>query len=149
MKIATIAISMLLATVQVHGESTAVTISTQIQDARVISAMKQAWIQTQSCTNGTEAGFRLDEADGNLIVISQPFTNQHMKEKMQILPGVTTAIFHVHPSDADPRPSIGDMKVADRYGVRIYTMHRSGLYVYDPATGKTTRLQERLTWLKD
>lgn len=148
MKTATIAISMLLVAAEVHGEHAAVAISTQIQDARVISAMNRAWVQTLGATKGTEAGFRLDETDDNFVVIYQPFTNQFMKERMQILPGVTTAIFHAHPRGADPWPSIGDIQIADRYGVRIYTMHSSGLYVYDPGTGQTSKLQDLLTWLK-
>jgi hypothetical protein len=149
MKIRTIAMLMLFAAVKVYGEHTAATVSVQIQDARVVNAMHRAWIQTLSCAKGTEAGFRLDETDGGFSVIYQPFTNQFMTERMEILPGITTAIFHVHPPDADPRPSIGDMRIANRYGLRIYTMHRSGLYVYDPATGQTSKLQELLSWLKN
>jgi proteasome lid subunit RPN8/RPN11 len=57
------------------------------------------------------------------------------------------AIFHTHPRGVDPRPSDGDMKVADKYRVLMFTLTHRGMYVYDPQTKKTSIVMYGVDWL--
>ena len=119
------------------------------RDSRVIAAMNAAWQQAWgSSTENIEAGFRIDSGIDGYSVVPQPQTNQKMRETMSVVRGVTTAIFHVHPQTGDPRPSSGDRKIAEEYGVQVYVMHISGLYVYDPVSKQTTKLRNNVSWLK-
>ncbi len=76
-----------------------------------------------------------------------PLTNDWRRQAVPIVPGITFAVFHVHPSRQEPVPSARDRVVADRYGLKILTIHRYGLYEYDPLTKKTTRLRKGLDWM--
>src|SRR5215475_15664287 len=55
--------------------------------------------------------------------------------------------FMWHPNDCDPSPSAHDLEVADKYQVKILTLHRSGLYEYDPGSRETTKLRSGMRWL--
>jgi hypothetical protein len=57
------------------------------------------------------------------------------------------AIFHTHPRAVDPRPSDGDIKVADKYRVLMFTLSLRGMYVYDPQTKKTSAVMYGVDWL--
>lgn len=58
------------------------------------------------------------------------------------------AIVHTHPNSSGPRPSLQDKQVAEKYGVPIFTITVSGMYVYNPATRKTRQVMDGLAWLK-
>ena len=70
-----------------------------------------------------------------------------MSQQVHVQRGFTYAIFHVHPSNSDPAPSRNDREVADKYQVKMLTVHRSGLYEYDPVSRKTTKLRDGMRWL--
>jgi hypothetical protein len=48
----------------------------------------------------------------------------------------------------DPKPNGQDLQLADKFGVPVFTLTQRGMYVYDPATKKVTRIQEGLDWLE-
>jgi hypothetical protein len=118
-----------------------------LNDAKVIAAMRTAWQLTGNGSSRIEAAFRLDGSPENYEVIPAPMTNEIMNQNVQIIPGRTFAVFHVHPSVADPLPSRQDKKAADRFQVKILTMHRYGLYEYDPVTRRTTMIRNGTQWL--
>jgi hypothetical protein len=113
----------------------------------VIRAMKAAWMQTAAGTTLFEASFRLDGNLSDYKVVDTPVSNEMMKQKVWVIPGKTFAVFHVHPTSKTPTPSLNDRNVADKYGLKVYTMHRLGLYEYDPVTKKTTKLRDGLDWV--
>ena len=121
----------------------------EIRDVQVIAAMNRAWGQTAtSWAKGVEAGFRVDADGAGYKIIDEPFTNETMTQKMSVVPGKTIAIYHIHPKDADPKPSRADKEIADAWFIRVYVMHVSGLYVYDPVSKQSRRLRQSVTWLK-
>ena len=119
----------------------------EISDARVRAAMITAWNQSSNGVEKIEAGFRLDGTPSEFTVVALMATNQRMKQTLTITPA-TFAIFHVHPTRGFPEPSPEDKRIADRYKVKVFTIHAWGLHVYDPATGKTTKLRDGIGWMK-
>ena len=119
-----------------------------LDDPLVLSAMKRAWMQSGAGTTGVEATFRLDGSPSDYQIVAARRTNQIRNQNVPIIPGTTFAVFHIHPLGTEPDPSPNDVRVADKYGFRIYTMHHRGLYEYDPVTRKTTKLLHGLRWLK-
>jgi hypothetical protein len=119
-----------------------------VRDARVIFALKAAWTSAQNGTKGIEASFRLDGTPSDYVVVSLPSSNEFMNQRIRIVPGKTFAVFHVHPQQGEAVPSQQDKTVADKYRLKVVTIHFKGLYEYDPVTRKTTKLGESLEWTK-
>ena len=116
-------------------------------DPRVRAAMITAWNESSHGTETLEAGFRLDGTPSDFTVVASQFTNQRMKQTMAITPA-TFAIFHIHPLRGNPEPSPADKRMADTFKVKVFTIHAWGLHVYDPATGKITKLRDGVGWMK-
>ena len=119
----------------------------------VILAMSVAWMQSVNGTTGVEATFRVDKVDDSTdaySIVPQPYTNEQSKQGITIIPGVTSAVFHVHPKGKDPKPSSGDIEGADKYGYLIFTMSYDGLWVYDPKADnpEPVKLRNDLDWLE-
>ncbi len=149
MKIATIAAITLLTAARAKAVQPADKPIDEIRDPRVIAAMNRAWGQTAtSWVKGVEAGFRVDADGAGYKVVDEHFTNETMMQRISIVPGKTIAIYHVHPKYADPMPSPVDKELADTWFVRVYVMHISGLYVYDPVSKQSRRLRKNVSWLK-
>src|SRR5262245_1698737 len=125
-----------------------VTILDVLDNPEVIGALNTAWIQASCGATGIEATFRLDGSMSDYTIVAAPLTFEYRKQTVAIIRGKTFAVFHVHPKGGEPTPSLNDRNMAEKYGLRIYTMHMSGLYEYDPLTRKTTQLRNRLDWLK-
>lgn len=144
MKIAGLVILMTMTSAAAAGTETGGTPTPE-----VASAMRKAWADAVgSLMTNVEAGFRIDRRETGETVVPSRITNQSMRQRMAIIPGVTVAVYHVHPKSADPQPSDADRRLADRWRIKVYTMHYAGLYVYDPETKTTERLKERLDWLR-
>ena len=120
----------------------------ELSDLRVIAAMQLAWLQSKNGLAGDEAGFRLDGTRSDYKIVAARPTNEYLQQRLWIIPGVTFAVFHVHPTRVDPAPSKQDKASADQYGVKIFTIHAMGLFMYDPATRTTVKLRNRLEWMK-
>jgi hypothetical protein len=116
-------------------------------DRGVIKALQQAWIVSGHGTTSRECVvliFRM--ADGSYRAKLQAFTNQYRMCTFMWNPAAI-AIIHTHPNSCDPKPAEQDKRVADKYGVPNFTISISGMYVYDPATKKTSKLMNGLDWL--
>jgi hypothetical protein len=118
-----------------------------VNDLNVIAAMKTAWQQSSNGSVGIEAAFRLDGNPSEYEVVAAPSTHELMKQTVSIIPGTTFALFHVHPTNGDPAPSRHDRDLADKYNLKMLTMHRSGLFEYDPVERKTIKLRDGLDWI--
>ena len=119
----------------------------QRMDAAAVRQFERAWTLTHGGTVDKEVVvlvFRV--ANGTYTASVQPLSNHHKRGSFRFHSGVA-AVFHTHPNNCHAQPSRSDRKLADRIRVPIATMTRRGLFVYDPATGKTTKLMPRLDWL--
>ncbi|SRR6266404_4635531 len=116
-------------------------------DRRVIKEFDKAWRASGDGTNDREGVvliFRME--DGSYTGRPQGFTNEYKKFTFKWNSAVL-AIVHTHPNSCDPRPSPQDERVAEKYDVPIFTITISGMYVYDPATKKTSKVLNGLDWL--
>jgi len=116
-------------------------------DKGIIKEFDRAWHDSGNGTTGREGVvliFRM--YDGSYIGRLQGFTNEYKRFTFKWNPA-TLAIIHTHPNKCDPRPGEQDKLVADKYGVPNVTLTNNGMYVYDPATKKTTKVLNGLDWL--
>jgi len=58
------------------------------------------------------------------------------------------AVVHTHPNGVDPKPAGDDLRLADRFGVPVFTITQRGMYVYDPDTKKVSLVKAGLEWLE-
>ena len=121
-------------------------------------AMEKAWMQTANGTSGTEATFRADSNGRRTATSYLPFTIEQSKQTNVDIKRSTYALFHVHPVGREGRPSPNDEEVANSVlsdraknrnsnGYLSFTFGATGLYAYDPATNKTTKLRNSYDWL--
>jgi hypothetical protein len=116
-------------------------------DRGLIEEFDEAWQLSGDGTSGREGVvliFRM--YDGSYQGKSQGLCNEYMKSTFRWNPAAI-AIVHTHPNNCDPRPSANDRRVAEEYHVRIFTITLSGMYEYDPATKKTSKVLNGLAWL--
>ena len=132
---------------QMGAHTAEITTHLDVDGPEIVAAMKTAWAQSLAGMTGFEATFRLDGNPSDYEVVVLPYTNEYMKQKIEIIPGRTFAVFHVHPCKAEPAPSGQDKKLAHKYGLKIVTIHLRGLYEYDPVTRKTTKLRNGIDWI--
>ncbi|HSE37581.1 MAG TPA: hypothetical protein VLG74_09785 [Blastocatellia bacterium] len=108
---------------------------------------EKAWFLSGDGTTAREGVlliFRM--SDGSYRAKLQPLTNQYRQCTFRWNPAAI-AIVHTHPNSCDPKPAEQDRQVADKYGVPNFTITIRGMYVYDPATKKTSKLMNGLDWL--
>jgi hypothetical protein len=60
-------------------------------------------------------------------------------------PPGAVAIVHTHPAVVDPRPSVTDRATAERLGISVYTVSRSGIWKAGP-DGAVTRVGDEHWW---
>jgi len=106
-----------------------------VNQPKIVAAMQSAWKRSLHGSIGREAAFRLDGSASEYEVVTAAFTGEVRQLKVRIEAGRTFAVFHVHPNGTSPAPSRQDRELADQYGLLMVTMHRHGLFAYDPAGG--------------
>jgi hypothetical protein len=86
--------------------------------------MMDAWLNAIcSQMRDGEAGFSVNrDGDSYSLVPQTAARKQNNRVELTLTPGVTVAIFHVHPASSDPHPSPADRQIADTYGVQVYVM---------------------------
>ena len=115
-------------------------------DADVIAKFREAWIRTSNGTTSTESVVLIQRAsDDRFTAKLLSNTNQYKCFTFIWEPG-TVGILHTHPNSSPPKPQDDDIKVADKYGVPIFTLTIRGVFVYDPMTQKITKLIDGFTW---
>jgi hypothetical protein len=117
-------------------------------DDHVVDKFREAW---RSSGNGTTTQERvlliLRMADGSYSARSMGTTNEYKSFTFNWHPAAV-AIVHTHPNSSSPKPQSADMQIADKFGVLMFTITIRGMYLYDPSTKKTTKVQDGLDWLE-
>lgn len=113
----------------------------------VSKELQKAWIISGVGTTARESVVLIFRMwDGSYRAKLQPSTNQYKSCTFKWNPAAI-AIVHTHPNDSDPKPGEQDRQVADKYGVPNFTITTSGMYVYDPAAKKTSKVLDGLAWM--
>src|SRR5262249_49739471 len=113
----------------------------------LIPAITEAWRMSGDGTSPREAAvliFRMK--DGSYTGRVQRCTNEQYQLSFAWDPAAVV-IVHTHPNTRDPKPAEQDKRVAERYGVPNFTVSINGMYVYDPATRRTSKVLNGLDWL--
>ena len=117
-------------------------------DGDAIRKFNEAW---NSTGNGTTSRERvvliLKMIDGRYGSKLLSLTNDYKSCTFTWHPA-TIAIIHTHPNSSNPKPQQADIEIADRYKVLMFTITSRGMYLYDPSTRQTTKVQDDLEWLK-
>jgi hypothetical protein len=129
-----------------QGERTASIVSKI--DYAVAREFQEAWHVSRNGSDGFE-GLVLVYArhDGSIMARSQGRSD----EQKHFTFGWTTniiAVVHTHPNGVDPKPAGEDLRLADRFGVPVFTITQRGMYVYDPESKKISMVQAGLDWLE-
>lgn len=117
-------------------------------DEHVVKEFGRAWAASANGVRSTEAivlVFRM--ADGSIKAVPGGYTNEAFKFTFKWNPA-TFAVIHTHPNRKAPEPQPPDVMIADRFGVPMFTITFSGMYLYDPATRRTSKVFDGLDWLK-
>lgn len=116
-------------------------------DRKMIGEFSRAWIRAGDGTAANESVVLiLRMVGGGYSARSLGTTNQNRAFTFGWHPG-TVAVVHTHPNGSDPRPQGEDIKVADKYGVPVFTITSRGMFVYDPRTRTTSMVKRNLDWL--
>ena len=86
------------------------------------------------------------QRDGTLKAVSAGRSKQAYRFSF-VWNAAISALVHTHPNKCNPRPGKEDILLARRFGVPIFTITRSGMYVYDPGTRKVSKVMGNLDWL--
>jgi len=113
----------------------------------VIEEFRKAW-RVSGCGIGENEGAILmyEMADGSISARSLGQTNQRRRFTMVCDPDVI-AIVHTHPNKCNAQPEGGDLEIADRLRIPVFTITNRGMYVYDPGSRKMSKVQDGLNWL--
>ena len=113
----------------------------------VVKEFEKAWTISNNGTSGKEGLVLLFQAfDGGYAARLQRKTNELRQVTFTWVPNAI-AVVHTHPNRNDPKPSNNDIQLADRLKVPIATLTLHGMYVYEPATKRTTLVFDGLDWL--
>lgn len=104
----------------------------------VVAAMRVMWRSHVDGKDGSESTIILHSRrpDGTPIIRTVPDTKDFSRETFPLMPG-DTAVIHTHPASKDPRPSETDKKIADKYGIEMFTLSNEGVYRYKTGEGTT------------
>jgi hypothetical protein len=129
-----------------HGEKTVFIISKI--DAAAAIVFQQAWHVSRNGSDGFEGLVLVyPTLDGSILAKSQGKS----AEQKHFTFGWTAniiAVVHTHPNGVDPKPAGEDLRLADRFGVPVFTITQRGMYVYDPESRKISMVQAGLDWLE-
>jgi hypothetical protein len=116
-------------------------------DPKVIKEFNGAWQQCVLGTKNNEAVVLvLRDADGSTRAVSGGNSTQSYEFTFKWNPAII-AIFHTHPNNRDPKPVKQDIQVSRRFDVPIFTLTRRGMFMYDPATDRITKIKSGIDWL--
>jgi hypothetical protein len=129
-----------------HGVKTAFIISKI--DTAAAKVFQEAWHVSRNGSDGFE-GLVLVYAttDGAIISRSQGKSAEQKHFTFAWTSNII-AVVHTHPNGVDPKPAGDDLRLADRFGVPVFTITQRGMYVYDPQSRKISMVQAGLDWLE-
>jgi hypothetical protein len=117
-----------------------------INDA-VVEEFRKAWRVSGCGIAEVEGAILLYQmADGSISARSQGQTNERRRFTM-VCDGDVIAIVHTHPNKCNAQPEGGDLEIAGRLRIPVFTITNRGMYVYDPGCRKISKVQDGLNWL--
>ena len=116
-------------------------------DRKMIKEFNRAWIRAGDGTAANESVVLILRMGGGRYGARSLGTTNQIRAFTFSWHPATVAIVHTHPNGTDPRPQGEDIKVADKYGVPIFTITSRGMFVYDPGTKSTSLVKRDLDWL--
>jgi hypothetical protein len=129
-----------------YGEKTAFIIAKI--DAAVTNEFQEAWLLSRNGSDGFEGLVLVyPTPDGSILARSQGKSHEQNLFTFGWTSNII-AVVHTHPNGVDPKPAGHDLQLADRFSVPVFTITQRGMYVYDPATRKTSMVQDGLDWLE-
>jgi hypothetical protein len=115
-------------------------------DKPIIDSFREAWQRAANGMSPRESVVLiLKMADGGYSARMPNPTNEYKSFTFAWHPA-TIAILHTHPNNSHPRPEDGDITAADKFKVPVFTLTLQGMFVYDPATRKITKVCDGLAW---
>jgi hypothetical protein len=116
-------------------------------DKKLVDQFQKAWLLAKNGTSNREAVVLIFRStEGRYTGKTLAITNEQLQLSFKWDPAAI-AIVHTHPNHCDPAPGRYDRQLADRLGVPIFTITRSGMFMYDPATKLIRKVQNGLDWL--
>ena len=119
---------------------------TRIDDG-LCNEFAKAWRVSSNGSTGEEGlvlVFRM--VGGRYAGRSLGATSERLKFTFKWVPNAI-AIVHTHPNHRPPRPSEEDELIAIKYGVPVFTITATGMFVFDPEIRQTRKVMEGLDWL--
>jgi hypothetical protein len=116
-------------------------------DGKMVKEFNGAWQQCVLGTRDNEAVVLvLRDPDGSLRAQSGGRSNKSYEFTFTWSPDIV-AVFHTHPNNRPPHPVGQDILIARKYDVPMFTLSRSGMFMYDPATNMVTKVRNGVDWL--
>lgn len=129
-----------------YGEKTAFIISKI--DAAAAIVFQEAWHVSRNGSDGFEGLVLVYPTTNGTIVARSQGKSAEQKHFTFAWTANIIAVVHTHPNDVDPRPVGADLRLADRFGVPVFTITRRGMFVYDPDTKTISVVKDGLDWLE-
>jgi hypothetical protein len=116
-------------------------------DEEVRKEFEKAWRVSTCGTKNVEGLVLLYRMrDGSIAARSQGNSNEYKRFSFAWSPTII-AVVHTHPNSEAPAPHGADLDLANRFQIPVFTITSRGMFGYDPATRKITRIQNNLDWL--
>lgn len=117
-------------------------------DGSVVKEFQKAWLLSGNGFEQTEALVLLYQMrDGSISARSLGRSGLSQQFSFAWTAAIL-AVVHTHPNRTDPKPLGQDLRLANRFGIPVFTITLRGMYVYDPSTEKTSRVLDGLDWLE-
>lgn len=117
-------------------------------DAAAAKEFQRAWHASRNGSDGFEGLVLLySSQDGSISAKAQGKSNEPNSFKFGWTADII-AVVHTHPNGVDPKPNGQDLRLADKFGVPVFTLTQRGMYVYDPSSKRVSMIQEGLDWLE-
>jgi len=114
---------------------------------QIVSQFDRAWSLVKAGTIDTESLVLIfRKPDKSYVAAEARYTNEYRKLTFAWQPNAI-AIVHTHPNAAPCKPTEEDKKIADKFGVPIFTLTNRGMYMYDPATKSVATVHKDMDWL--
>lgn len=131
---------------EIPGLSKAQFILSRIDEAAT-QEFKKAWRAVGAGADSIEAVVLLyKNIDGSLMARSLPLTYEFKAFGFGWNPAII-GVVHTHPNTSGSQPQPEDKRLADRFGVPVFTLTSRGMFIYDPDTRKVSLIQDGLDWL--
>ena len=116
-------------------------------DSKIVKKFQEAWSISGNGSLDVEGVVLIFlNADGSYRGVTLGRTNETRKATFKWSPEII-AVIHTHPIRFNPEPSDGDIPLADRFGVPVFTITRKGMFMYDPSTKRISKVKDCLDWL--